>query len=156
MLKGYPDVSFILLGRGCDEENRALGELIRDLGIDERVYLLGERHDTPRITAALDIACSSSFEEGFSNVVGEAMACRVPCVVTDVGDSAWIVGETGRVVPPRDSEALCTAWQELVEMGSAARRELGVKARRRIEERFSIHTIAQQYEKAYEEQLHGT
>ncbi|HZB84868.1 MAG TPA: glycosyltransferase [Rubrobacteraceae bacterium] len=156
LLKSYPDVSFILLGRGCDEENRALGKLIRDLGIDERVYLLGERHDIPRITAALDIACSSSFEEGFSNVVGEAMACGVPCVVTDVGDSAWIVGETGRVVPPRDSEALCAAWQELVEMGSAARRELGVKARRRIEERFSIYTIAQQYERAYEEQLHGT
>jgi glycosyltransferase involved in cell wall biosynthesis len=156
LLKSCPDVSFVLLGRGCDKENRALGELIRDLGIVERVYLLGERHGIPRITAALDIASSSSFEEGFSNVVGEAMACGVPCVVTDVGDSAWIVGETGRVVPPRDSEALCAAWRELVEMGSAARRALGVKARRRIEERFSIHRIAQQYEKAYEEQLHGT
>ena len=59
----------------------------QELGLVERIHLLGERLDMPRLTAALDIAVSSSHAEGFPNVIGEAMACAVPCVVTDVGDS---------------------------------------------------------------------
>ena len=156
LLKSRPDIHFILSGRGVAWENQALGELVRSLGITERVHLLGERHDIPRLTAALDIASSSSaFDEGFPNVVGEAMSCGVPCVVTDVGDSAWIVEETGLVVPPRNSEALCTAWLELIEMGTAARRNLGMRARQRIKEQFSIEKIVQQYERVYGEQLYG-
>lgn len=156
LLKSYPDVRFVLCGSGVDRENKSLGELIGGLGIDERVHLLGERHDMPRLTAALDIVSSSSFDEGFPNIVGEAMSCGVPCVVTDVGDSAWVVGETGRVVPPRNSEALWSAWRELLEMDTAARRELGMRARQRVKERFSIEKIVQQYERTYEEQLYGT
>ena len=157
LLKSRPDVHFVLSGRGVDRKNPALGGLVRDLGIAKHVHLLGERHDMPRLTAALDIASSSSaFDEGFPNVVGEAMSCGVPCAVTDVGDSAWIVGETGRVVPPRDPEALGAAWRGLVEMKATARRELGIRARRRIKELFSIDKIVRQYEKIYGEQLHGT
>lgn len=156
LLRSHPDVHFVLSGRGVVWENHALGELIRELGIAEQVRLLGERADIPRLMAALDIASSSSaYDEGFPNVVGEAMSCGVPCVVTDVGDSAWVVGETGRVVPPRSSEALCAAWRELVEMGTAARRELGMRARQRIKDQFSIEKIVQQYEKVYGGQLHG-
>jgi glycosyltransferase involved in cell wall biosynthesis len=155
LVKNHPNVHFVLSGRGVDQENRTLGELIHELRIAERVHLLGERHDMPRLTAALDIASSSSYSEGFSNTIGEAMACGVPCVVTDVGDSAWIVGETGRVVPPRDSEALCAAWAELVEIGAAARREIGAKARQRVKERFAIEKIVQQYEETYGELFSG-
>jgi len=109
-----------------------------------------------RLTAALDIASSSSaYDEGFPNVVGEAMSCGVPCVVTDVGDSAWVVGEAGRVVPPRNSEALYAAWRELVDMETAVRRELGMRARQRVKEQFSIERIVQQYESVYGEQLYG-
>ena len=77
------------------------------LPLEARVHLLGKRQDIPRLTAALDIA--SSFGEGLPNVIGEAMACGIPCVVTDVGDSALIVGETGKVVPPRNPAALSVA-----------------------------------------------
>ena len=155
LLKSRPDVYFVLAGRGIAWDNQALGELVRGLGIVGRTHLLGERHDMARVTAALDIATSSSaFDEGFPNVVGEAMSCGVPCVVTDVGDSAWIVGETGRVVPPRDPEALCSAWLELMEMGPAARRNLGTRARKRAEDQFSIEKIVQLYERVYEEQLY--
>ena len=155
LLESRPDIHFVLAGREVDRKNRALGELVRALGIAGRAHLLGERHDIPRVTAAMDIASSSSaFDEGFPNVVGEAMSCGVPCVVTDVGDSAWVVGETGRVVPPRSPEALCAAWLELVEMGIAARRELGMSARQRIKDQFSIEKIVRQYERIYEEQLH--
>jgi glycosyltransferase involved in cell wall biosynthesis len=157
LLKSHPDVHFVLSGRGVAWENQALTKLVRVLVLAERVHLLGERHDMPRLAAALDIASSSSaFDEGFPNVVGEAMSCGVPCVVTDVGDSAWVVGKTGRVVPPRDWEALCAAWRELVEMETAARRALGTRARQRVKEQFSIEKVARQYERIYEEQLYGT
>ena len=156
LLKCHPDVHFVLSGRGVAWDNRALSELVRSLGIVERVHLLGERHDMARLTAALDIASSSSaYDEGFPNVVGEAMSCGVPCVVTDVGDSAWVVGEAGRVVPPRNSEALYAAWRELVDMETAVRRELGMRARQRVKEQFSIERIVQQYESVYGEQLYG-
>ena len=104
----------------------------------------------PQITAALDIASSSSYGEGFSNTIGEAMSCGVPCVVTDVGDSAWIVGDTGKVVPPCDPAALATALRELIEIGAEARRTLSKQARQRIVENFSLESVVRQYEDLYE------
>jgi glycosyltransferase involved in cell wall biosynthesis len=88
-------------------------------GISEQIHLLGERSDIPRLSAALDIASSSSaYGEAFPMVIGEAMSCGVPCVVTDVGDSARIVDNTGYVVPPREPQALANAWQKMIELGS--------------------------------------
>ena len=87
---------------------------------------------------AFDIACSASaYGEGFSNAVGEAMACGRPCVVTDVGDSARIVGDAGIVVPPDDPVALADAWRQI--RGSVAQEQcaMGARARARIEQEFS-------------------
>ena len=155
LLEIEPDVHFLLVGRKMDWENQLLQRLIKELSLSERIHLLGERQDIPRLTAALDIASSSSYSEGFANVIGEAMSCGVLCVVTDAGDSAWIVGETGRVVPIRDPNALCAAWIDLIKMETLARRELGARARERIKAEFSIEAIVKQYEKLYEEQLYG-
>ena len=83
------------------------------------------------------------------------MSCGACCVVTDVGDSAWIVGDTGFVVPPRDPEALANAWRTLVEMGPERRRELGRAARRRVVEHFSLPTVVRQYEALYDQILEG-
>ena len=99
--------------------------------------------------AAMDIFANSSLSEGFPKVVGEAMACGVPCVVTDVGDSAIIVGDCGIVVPPNNAEALAHGWEQLIEAGAEARRRLGHDARRRIEENYSLERIVQQYEELY-------
>jgi len=102
------------------------------------------------VTAEFDIACSSSaFGEGFSNAIAEAMACGVPCVVTDVGDSSQIVGFTGKVVPPQDPNALADALCELIEAGPEARKELGEKARARIAERYDIDAMAAKYDQLY-------
>src|SRR5207248_207659 len=87
--------------------------------------------------------------EGFANSVGEAMACEVPCVVTDVGDSAYIVGDTGLVVPPNDAEAFGRALGQLIELGNAGRQHLGRSARLRIESKFSLATVVQQFEQVY-------
>jgi glycosyltransferase involved in cell wall biosynthesis len=150
LLKSYPDVQFVLSGRGINWTNHELGDLVQELGLAERIHLLGERQDMPRISAALDIATSSSYVEGFPNVIGEAMSCGVPCVVTDVSDLPWIVGETGRVVPPRDSAALARAWAELVALGPQGRKDLGEAARARVMECFSLASVVAQYEKLYE------
>jgi len=144
------DVQFVLAGREINWDNQPLRELIQELGLVERVHLLGERQDMPRITAALDLAVSASFGEGFPNVIGEAMACGVPCVVTDVSDLPWIVGGTGRVVPPRDAAALAQAFVEMVELGVDGREELGAAARERIMERFGLDSMVTQYEALYE------
>jgi len=154
LLSNKREIYFLLAGRDVDWQNQQLKQLIEKLGMSEKVFLLGERRDIPRITAALDIAACSSVAEGFPNVIGEAMSCGIPCVVTDVGDSAWLVGDSGMVVPPRNHEALCEAWLKLIEMGSEKRRVLGEKARKRIEDHFSIQKVVKKYEQLYEEQVH--
>ncbi|HYE74577.1 MAG TPA: glycosyltransferase, partial [Blastocatellia bacterium] len=126
---------------------------VAQAGIQHRCRLLGIREDMPRLTAALDIATSSSsYGEGFPNVLGEAMACEVPCVVTDVGDSALIVGPVGRVVTPQTPQALATAWQDLLEMDVNARRNLGQALRRRAAE-FGLSKVVSKYEGLYKEVL---
>jgi glycosyltransferase involved in cell wall biosynthesis len=144
------DVRFLGCGAGISEDNEVLMGWIRDGGLEKRFHLLGPRSDMPRVMAALDVLVSSSVSEGFPNVVGEAMAAGVPCVVTDVGDSALIVGDSGRVVPPGDHEALARECLDLLEDG-ASRRRLGGAARTRIAERFSLPEIASRYETLYEE-----
>lgn len=151
LLKKHPGVHFVLAGKGIDETNDVLSGIMKRLGISEQVHLLGERGDMPRLAAAMDIVSLTSHAEGFPNVIGEAMSCGVPCAVTDVGDSAWVVGNTGRVAPPGDAHALAKAWQELIEMGDEHRRELGGLARRRVIENFSLDAIARQYEELYEQ-----
>jgi len=153
LLKNYPDAQFVLAGKQIDWNNEALRGQVQQLGMVERVHLLGERLDMPRLTAALDVATSSSCEEGFPNVIGEAMSCGVPCVVTDVSDLPWIVGDTGRVVSRRDPAALAEAWRELIELSPPARAALGVAARSRVTEWFSLNSVVEQYEALYENSL---
>jgi glycosyltransferase involved in cell wall biosynthesis len=143
------DAVFVLAGRGVDEQNARLTALAAELGIGHRVRFLGERRDVAAIMAASDVVVSSSWTEAFPNVVGEAMACGVPCVVTDVGDSSWIVGDTGRVVAPRRPEALAAAVQGLLSLSPAERRQLGLAARKRVEREFGLGTVARRYEDLY-------
>ncbi|NEP28701.1 glycosyltransferase, partial [Moorena sp. SIO3I6] len=151
LVKEFPDVHFIMVGTEVDQDNNFLSSLIQDLGLSNHIHLLGERSDIPRLTAALDInTLASAYGEAFPLVIGEAMSSGVPCVVTDVGDSAWIVGNTGRVVPPRNSEALARAWKELILMGNEGRKVLGKAARSRIIDSFSINSVVAQYESLYE------
>lgn len=145
------DVYFVLCGQGIDGSNRELTGQIEDPAVKDRCRLLGPRDDIPRITAALDVACSASLGEGFPNVVGEAMCCGVPAAVTDVGESASIVGATGRIVPSHDPEALAAAMCELLALDSEARRGLGERARARISERYSLDDVGRSYGALYQE-----
>jgi glycosyltransferase involved in cell wall biosynthesis len=150
------DFFFVLCGQGIDWENEELCGWIKEAGLEDRFFLLGPRSDMPRITAALDVAClSSAYGEGFPNVLGEAMACEVPCVATNVGDSAEIVGDTGRVVPPRAPETLAMAIKELIDMEAEGRAALGKMARQRVEQKYELSKVVRQYEKLYEQILEG-
>lgn len=139
---------FILAGRDITWQNHAFIKEIPDY-YKNRFHLLGERTDLERIYPALDIACCISLGEGFSNVIGEAMASGVPCVVTDVGDSAEIVGDTGRVVPLKNTGALVNAWEELLDRGRETRQKMGKAARKRVRECYEISYITKRYEHLY-------
>ncbi len=144
-----PGTYFLFCGDELDWNNTRLSAWIDAAGIRNQCRLLGRRFDIPRLTAALDVAVSASFGESFPNVVAEAMSCAVPCVVTDVGDSSFIVGETGRVVPSRDSEALAGACQGILELTKGARTQLGTAARERVRTYFELSTMVAHYERLY-------
>jgi glycosyltransferase involved in cell wall biosynthesis len=146
-----PDVHFLLCGQGVDSSNTILRGWIASAGLNSCCHLLGLRDDVPRLTAALDVATLSSYGEGFPNVIGEAMACSVPCVVTDVGECAAIVGDTGRVVPPKNPETLANTWRELLEAGPSSRARLGAAARQRVASEFDIAVIASRYLALYDD-----
>jgi glycosyltransferase involved in cell wall biosynthesis len=146
----HPAVHFLLCGSGVTGENESLVQWIGSGSLRERMHLLGQRQDVTRLMAALDIATNASRGEAFPNVVGEAMACGVPCAVTDVGDSALIVGDTGRVVPACDPRGLAAAWDELLALDEAARMQLGQRARQRVLENFNLPDMARRYMEVYE------
>ena len=129
----------------------ASSDLVRSAGLGGRVHLLGERTDMPAIFAALDVAVlCSAWGEGFPNAIGEAMACGVPCVATDVGDCRMILAGHGEIIAPRDPPALAAALKRLVQLPPERRREIGQSARRRIAAEFSLPAVAARYRRLYQ------
>lgn len=147
--KQMPEVHFLLCGMDITWQNSELAGWIKSAGISNCCHLLGPRKDMSRILAGLDIATTSSRSEAFPIAIGEAMACETPCVVTDVGDSALIVGETGTAVPPGDPHALAEAWRKLIEAGPAVRRRLGMAGRHRVQRHFALPAIVERYQGIY-------
>jgi glycosyltransferase involved in cell wall biosynthesis len=144
-----PRARLLLVGRGLEADG-GFARAYRDAGYaDADLRFLGRREDVPALMAACDVVASSSLAEAFPNVVAESMACGVPCVVTDVGDSAEIVGTSGHVVPPSDPAALATACEALLGLSAEARRALGDAARRRVADRFEIDAVAARYRRFY-------
>jgi glycosyltransferase involved in cell wall biosynthesis len=145
--KERQNVRFVCIGVGEEAYAKELYQLTNDMGISEQVIWAGGRSDMPAVFNALNITCSSSsYGEGFSNAIGEAMACGILCVVTDVGDSAWIVGDAGIVVPPKNPEALSAGWNSLLNLALTDRLALGEKARKTIVEKFSVLNLVQKTE----------
>lgn len=148
--RNHPDVHFLLMGSGMERGNEILCGWIEREEMSDRIHLLGNRTDLREIVPGLDISTmAAAYGEGFPNVVGEAMACGVPCVVTDVGDSAAIIGPTGVVVPPKNPEALVQGWQQLIDLGEEARKDLGFQARKRVMANYSIESVSRRYAELY-------
>ncbi len=145
-----PQVRYLLAGRNITTDNHSLLQLIRESRLEDVVYLLGLRRDMPRLTAALDIACLSSWSESFGNVIVEAMSCEIPCIVTDVGDLESIIGDTGRVVPPSDPLALAEAIIALTALCPEDRIALGHRARELVLAQFAAQKTVNAYEDIYD------
>lgn len=139
----------VLCGTNINYNNKELTNLLFLKQLYNKVFLLDRRNDIPKIMSASDILVSSSSGEGFSNVIGEAMCCEAPCIVTNVGDSAYIVGNTGLVVEKQNPEQLAKAILKMMDMKKYELKKLGKEARKRIMENFDIKKITKKYENLY-------
>jgi glycosyltransferase involved in cell wall biosynthesis len=151
-LNKCPDTSFIFAGRGQLEAE--LKEQVCRLGLDKRVHFLGLRQDIPRILALLDIFVLPSLSEGLSMAILEAMIAGKPVVATGVGGNPELVldGETGFLVPPRDSQALAASVAALL-MNRQQAVQFGEQGKRRAEGQFSLGTMVKTYQTLYDECL---
>jgi glycosyltransferase involved in cell wall biosynthesis len=145
----HPQARFVMVGDGLDPGNAELKAWIDETGHADRFLLLGRRSDTPRLLNAMDIVALTSKTEAFPLVIGEAMATAVPCVSTDVGDAAVLIGDAGRTVPPDDVAAMARAMSELIAMPVEHRQKLGWRARQRMTCEFEIGRIAERYEEIW-------
>lgn len=145
-LEKNENTHFIFAGKGMDNRNLSILRYICDIEKKNHVHLLGERKDINRIYAAADIAASSSYGEGFPNVIAEAMATGLPCVATDAGDSAIIIGDSGVVVPINNTQKLVQAWNGMAEKDTKTFKMLGKRALSRIQEKFNLAHVVKEYE----------
>ena len=131
------DVRFVCMGDGPPEYRRKLQALSEKLGLKDFLIWNVACEDMSAVYNALDILVSSSASEGLSNVIGEGMACGVRCVVTNVGDSAWLVGDRGEVVPPKDPVALKNAILRTMNQTAYGSAQI----RQEIINRVSVHRL---------------
>ena len=149
LVSGGYDVQGVFVGAGHSQGE--VRKAAREFGIDERITTRETRRDIVDFIAGFDLcALSSAWGESFSLATAEAMSCGVPAVVTDVGDCPFLVGETGIVVPPRDTEALAAGLATLLDLGRDGRRRLGALARQRVKEHFSLARYVQRHLDLYQ------
>ncbi|WP_198334965.1 glycosyltransferase family 4 protein [Psychrobacter namhaensis] len=155
--KGYA-FDLVLIGRDLNDKNEILLEQIKKASLYNETYLLGQRNDIPSIMNALDIhVLSSSYGEGFPNVIAEAMACGTPCIATDVGDSRVIVSDYGTIVEPDSTEKLSLAIMENLDLmnNSQRWRKLRLEGSEHIKGNFSIESMVMKYHDIWHTSLEG-
>ena len=135
---------FVCVGDGPADYRAQLQTQATHFGLEQRLLWVAAPKDMPAVYNALDIHVSSSCGEGLSNVVCEAMACGVRCVVTDVGDSAWVVGDQGEVIPPKNSRALMEALDTVL----AGKRYESARIRQRMVTQLSVNSLLTDTERA--------
>lgn len=136
LLQARRTVRFVCVGDGPSKYRTLLQDRARSLGLSNHILWVGMRSDVADVYNALDLLVNCSYGEGFSNVIGEAMACGIPCVVTDVGDSGLVIGELGELVATKDPVALKRGMQRLLDCKPGA-----AEIRRRIVDHFSLENL---------------
>jgi glycosyltransferase involved in cell wall biosynthesis len=149
VLRSHPHARLVLVGRGMERTNQRLVDEITTRGLGARVSLLGECSSLHEILPIFDILCSSSICEGFPNVIAESMSSAVPIVATDVGNTASLVGNTGVVVQARSSAALADALMQVCSEDSARRFTRGAAGRARVQQLYSLSSVADEYARVY-------
>ncbi|MGH7509232.1 MAG: glycosyltransferase [Gemmatimonadales bacterium] len=149
----HPAAVLLLVGRGSlQAETEALA---RDLGLGSRVRFLGVRNDVPEILSAADGYVMSSAWEGMPMVLLEAAAAGLPIVATAVGGNQEVVcdGESGFLVPARDSDALAAAMLRLMGLSEAQRRSMGERGSQQVGTHFGLARVVDGWERVYQEVL---
>ena len=142
----------IFVGKKLDSSNDNLIKLIKDNGLTKRIHLLGIRNDISAIMNGIDVFMLSSVSEAFPNVLNEAMACETPCITTDVGDAAIIVGDTGWIVSPQDAKALAKSSIKALEekkLYHESWKQRKKACRERIIENFSFEKMIKKYKEVW-------
>jgi glycosyltransferase involved in cell wall biosynthesis len=153
ILASNKNVHFVFAGKDVSLDNPHIQTFVTKDTASNCTFL-GQRSDIARLNNAFDVAVSASLSEGFPNTIGEAMACGTPCVVTDVGDCAEIVSDTGIVVPANDHLKLAEAISSLVALPEEDRQTLGKAARERISASYSISSIVEFYVDLFRKKRH--
>ena len=149
-LKDQP-IIFKIAGSGANLNNPEIQQAFQLNQLDSaKVQLLDQVDDMPEFYQSVDVFLMTSITEGFPNVLVEAMASGLPCISTDVGDAQYIVQDVGKIVPPRDPEALVGAILQYLQMSPAEKLQLKQAARQRVEQNFGIESVSQQYLKMWE------
>lgn len=146
----FARAKFLMVGRDVDRANEALMAEIMATGYADRFVLLGERRDVPACFRAMDIFCLHSVTEGFPNVLGEAMSMALPCVTTDAGDAAFLLGENGLVVPVQNPLALSEALAKIAVLTADERSAMGLGAYKRIVENFTMKCAEHKFKAIYD------
>lgn len=150
ILEAFPELHFCLVGTGINYENQKLKKIINRSKVPpSQLHMLGARDDIPYVMAGFDVLGLPSSGESFPNVLGEAMASGVPCVVTDVGDCAVIVGDTGRVVASGDMKQFANEVIDILSLPANDRKQLGTKARQRIKLMYTLDRSAKLFRDIY-------
>lgn len=132
---------FVCVGGGPGGYGERMRRLAEDIGIAGRVIWAGSMNDMPSVHNAFDIEVCSSYGEGFPNSIGEAMACGTPCVVTNVGDLAWIVGDTGIIVPPSAPDKLAEGMRAMLDRVDRDPVSVSRPSRERVVDMFSVERL---------------
>jgi glycosyltransferase involved in cell wall biosynthesis len=151
-MKENPQMHVIMVGDGLTRNNGVLAPLFANLPL-QRFHALGQRDDIEMILPAMDFFCLSSASEAFPNVVGEAMASGLPCIASDVGDCAKLIGDHGRIVPRGDATRMAAAMVEMARMDVARRSEIGEAARKKITNSYGLSVTVDAYSQLYDSMM---
>jgi glycosyltransferase involved in cell wall biosynthesis len=147
-----PNTKLVMIGKGHSMDHSGFREVIKDLDLEGFVIALGPQDRVSDLLPAMDVCCLSSIQhEGFPNVIGEAMACAVPCIATDLGDTRELIGDCGIIVPPAHVESLADAIKKILSLKAEERRSLGASARQSVLQRFSLEAMVSAYRRLYEQ-----
>ncbi len=145
----YPQIVFILCGKGLDNNNTALSKINFFSEIKNNLVLLGNQTNIEKIMAGADFLVSSSSSEAFPNVIAEAMSVQTPCIATDTGETSKIIGNTGIVVEPKNPTALANAILKLANYNENKLSLIGINAQNRIRNNYSLEKTITQFENLY-------
>jgi glycosyltransferase involved in cell wall biosynthesis len=143
--------SAVALVVGEVDPDPSISALVRELGLEGHIHLLGPRADVPEVLSAMDLLVLSSHDEGMSNAVLEAMAMEKPVVATDVGGTGEVVqpGRTGLLVPPKDPAALAQAITQILAAPRDTAAAMGARGRAVVVDGFSARAMVRQMEDLY-------